>query len=78
MRRKRQQESTPSRQVGISASPYLTLPEAAMLLRFDVTAPSNPNRACWMWLRRNAVPIRKRGRTILVERAVLERILEDG
>jgi hypothetical protein len=77
MRRKQDQESAPSRQARTDESPYLTVPEIVKLLRFDLTAPGDPYRACWQWLRRNAVPIRKRGRTILVERAILEKMLEN-
>jgi hypothetical protein len=57
-------------------SPYLTIAEGARFLRFDVTAPSDPEGAFRRWLRRQAVPLRKRGRTILIERRHLEAFLE--
>jgi hypothetical protein len=58
-------------------SKYLTVAETATLLRFNVTA-KNPERACWQWLRRKAIPIRKRGHIVLVERAIVEAILAKG
>lgn len=56
-------------------SPFLTLAEGATRYRFDVTAPKEPVQAFREWLARNAVPIRRRGRTILVEMAVVDAML---
>lgn len=53
---------------------YLTLAEGARLLRFDATAAS-PVPAFRKWLRREAVPVRRRGRVLLVERRELEAAL---
>jgi len=63
-----------SRTIGIPESPYLTLDEGARFCRFDATA-DDPRNAFRQWLHRNAVPIRKRGKTILIERRVLENCL---
>jgi hypothetical protein len=49
----------------------LTMAEAAVLLRFDATAPSNPVKAVRQWLHRQATPVVRRGRVLLVERRVL-------
>lgn len=54
---------------------YLLLDEVARICRFDVTAPSRPSAAAWEWLRREAVPVLRRGRTLLVERRVLDAVL---
>jgi hypothetical protein len=54
---------------------YLLLDECAVLLRFDVTAPSRPRAACWAWLERHAVPVLRRGRVFLIEREVLTNVL---
>lgn len=51
---------------------YLTLDEGARLLRFDQTAPKSVVRAFRQWLRRNGVPVLKRGRTLLIDRRVLD------
>jgi hypothetical protein len=56
-----------------AASPFLTLGEAAIYLRFDVCA--DPARSCRRWLHRHAVPVVRRGRALLIERRVLEAIL---
>jgi len=53
----------------------MTLSEGAAYLRFDATA-KNPVGAFRKWLHRNNVPIRKRGRVILVERRVLDAITQ--
>ncbi len=60
-----------------SRAEYLTIPELTRLLRFDVTAPAKPELACRQWLRRQAVPVLKRGRTLLIERRVIEALLRD-
>ena len=53
---------------------YLLVEEIARELRFDATA-KNPRRAALKWLARHAVPVLKRGKTILVERHVIEAVL---
>lgn len=60
---------------GAHPSPYLTLAEGAIRYRFDVTAPRQPVQAFREWLARNAVPVKRRGRTILVEAAVIDAML---
>jgi hypothetical protein len=57
-------------------SPYLTLAEGAIRWRFTVTAPKEPVQALREWLARNAVPIKRRGRVILVETAVVDAMLD--
>lgn len=57
-------------QLGLADSPFLTLEEAARYLRFDACA--FPVRACLKFLVRQAVPVVRRGRAVLVERRVLE------
>lgn len=65
--------------LGNPDSPYLTLDEGARFCRFDVTAPKNPLDAFRRWLHRQAVPVVRRGRTLLVEKALLEAMLHpDG
>lgn len=59
---------------GIADSPYLTLDEGARFCRFDATAV-NPAVAFRKWLHRQAVPIVRRGRVLLVERRVLDAVL---
>jgi hypothetical protein len=54
---------------------YLTLDEGARLLRFDVTAPGRPRARFLAWLRREHVPVLRRGRVLLVERHVLDAAL---
>jgi len=73
-RRRPAQATQPPAQIaaGGAAPEYLTLEEGAHLLRFDQTAPSNPTKCFLRWLRRNVVPVAKRGKTVLVERRVLE------
>lgn len=55
-----------------AGSPYLTLAEGARHCRFDVTAPGDPVNAFRRWLHRDGVPLVRRGRVLLVERAVLD------
>lgn len=62
-------ETTEHSPIGIVDSPFLTLDEGARFCRFD--ACQDPVVAFRKWLRRNAVPVRKRGRKLLVERRVL-------
>jgi hypothetical protein len=57
-------------------SPYLTGAEGAVYWRFHVTSPKEPEQAFREWLHRYNVPIRRRGRTILVEVAVVEEMLK--
>jgi hypothetical protein len=57
-------------------SPFLTLPEGAIRYKFTVTAPKEPVQAFREWLQRNAVPIKRRGRCILVETAVVDAMLD--
>jgi hypothetical protein len=57
-------------------SEFLTLGEGAELLRFTVTAPKEPVQAFREWLHRQAIPVLRRGRVILVERAVLLEMLK--
>lgn len=67
-----------SGELGIPQSPYLTLAEGARFWRFDATAV-NPKEAFRRWLHRNAVPIRRRGKTLLVEKRLVEAVLDrDG
>jgi len=61
--------------IGIPDSPYLTLDEGARFCRFDQTA-ENPREAFRRWLHRHAVPIRKRGKVLLVEKQILESMLD--
>lgn len=61
--------------IGIADSPYLTLDEGARLCRFEQCV--RPDVAFRQWLRRNGVPVLKRGRKLLVERRVLEAVLHD-
>lgn len=56
-------------------SKFMAISEVAELLRFTVTA-KNPDSACLQWLRRQNVPTLKRGRLVLVERAIVEAMLE--
>lgn len=53
-------------------SPYFTLAEAADFLRF-----STP-KACREWLRRQRIPIVKRGRAVLVLRVSIDEALMRG
>lgn len=57
---------------------YLTLDEGAKLLRFDVTAPSDPRKNFRLYLHRHAIPVLRRGRVLLIDRRVLEATLEPG
>lgn len=57
---------------------YLTLDEGAKLLRFDVTAPKCVREAFRQYLRGHAIPVKRRGRVILIEKRVLEATLDDG
>lgn len=62
------------RSADLSSQPeYLLLGELVPLLRFDVTAPSQPRVACWKWLRRKGVRVLSRG---LVRRDELVAALE--
>lgn len=63
-------------EVGLPDSPYLTLEEGARFARFDDCA--DPVRAFYKWLGREAVPVRRRGRKVLVERRTLEHHLAKG
>jgi hypothetical protein len=65
-------------QFGISDSPYLTVDEAARFCRFDATAPQSIAKSFRAWLHRQAVPIIRRGRVLLIEKRVLEAALRDG
>jgi hypothetical protein len=49
----------------------LTVSEGARLARFEVTAPGDPIGAFRKWLRREAIPVLRRGRILLIERRVL-------
>lgn len=57
---------------------FLTLREAAELLRFTETAPKAPEQACREWLNRHAIPVIRRGRVYLLERRVLMAWLESN
>lgn len=46
---------------------WLTVPELAERLRFTVTAPADPEKACREWLRREGIASTRRGRVILVD-----------
>lgn len=59
--------------VGLDDSPFVTLEEGARYCRFDDC--KNPVIAFRKWLYRANVPFRKRGRKLLVERRVLDRML---
>jgi hypothetical protein len=63
-------------EVGLPDSPFLTLAEGARFARFDDCA--DPVRAFYKWLSREAVPVRRRGRKVLVERRTLEHHLSKG
>ncbi len=63
-------------QIGLADSPYLTLEEGARIARFDDC--QHPVRAFYAWLVRHAIPIRHRGRKVLVERRVLLAVLARG
>jgi hypothetical protein len=65
----------PNQGLGIADSPYLTLDEGARFCRFDATSRT-PVVHFRRWLHREAVPIRRRGRVLLVERRVLEAVME--
>jgi hypothetical protein len=54
---------------------YLTTEEGARLLRFDATAPASAVVSFRQWLRREGVPVLRRGRVLLVERRELEAAL---
>jgi hypothetical protein len=57
-------------------SPYLNTAEAAEYLRF-VNKDGTPKlMALHMWLRRHHVPVKKRGRAVLIRKDDLERALE--
>jgi hypothetical protein len=56
-------------------SPYLTIEEGARYARFDATAPTCAERSFRQWLMRYNVPVARRGRTILVERRILDAYL---
>ena len=51
---------------------HLTLAEAALYLRFDATAPAAPQKACLQYLKRAGIPMLHRGRTLLIEKRVLD------
>jgi hypothetical protein len=55
-------------------SPFLTLAEGAAYCRFDTCV--TPTAAFRKWLHRQAVPIVRRGRMLLVERRVLDLVLK--
>jgi hypothetical protein len=63
--------------LGIPESPYLTLDEGALFCRFDarVSNPNDMREQFRRWLHRNRVPVRRVGRTVLVERRHLEAFL---
>lgn len=50
---------------------YLLLDDVVELLHFDRTAPLHARESCRKWLERQAVPVLRRGRVLLIERAVL-------
>ena len=57
-------------------SPYMNSAEAAIYLRF-VTADGEPDlRRLRDWMTRYAVPAKKRGRSVLIDKADLESALE--
>lgn len=64
--------------IGLPAPQYLTVEEGAKLLRFDVTAPTDPEKNFRRYLHRHAIPVLRRGRVLLVDRRVLEATLEAG
>lgn len=57
-------------ELGLPDSPFLTVPEAARLLRFDAYA-KDPAKACRDYLAGRGVPAKRRGRVLLYERRVL-------
>lgn len=54
---------------------FLLVEDLITELRFDATAPKNPRKACLEWLARKAVPVKKRGRWLLIERHAVEAAL---
>lgn len=58
------------RELGIVDSPFLTIPEAARLLRFDAYA-KDPAKACRDYLAGLGVPAKRRGRILLYDKRVL-------
>lgn len=47
---------------------WLTVKEVAERLRFTVTAPSDPDKACRDWLKRKGiVPVKRGGRVLLID-----------
>lgn len=57
-------------ELGLPDSPFLTVPEAARLLRFDAYA-KDPAKACRDYLAGLGVPAKRRGRILLYDRRVL-------
>lgn len=60
---------------GSSDSPHLTMAEAARYLRFDATSRT-PERACRRWIREQGIPVKRRGRVLLVEQRILDAYLD--
>ena len=54
---------------------WLTVRELAEDLRFTVTAPADPAKACREWLDRHGIASVRRGRVILVAASDVEREL---
>lgn len=46
---------------------WLTVKEVAERLRFTVTAPGDPEKACRQWLQRERIVGVKRGRIVLID-----------
>jgi hypothetical protein len=65
-----------TRQLGIPDSPFLTLEEGARHCRFDTCL--HPVVAFRQWLRRQGVPVVRRGRVLLIDRRVLDAVLTDA
>lgn len=54
---------------------WVTVRELSEDLRFTVTAPADPEKACREWLRTEGIPSVKRGRIVLVSSLDIERAL---
>lgn len=63
-------------QFGIVDSPFLTLAEGARYCRFDDCL--QPVVMFRKWLRRQGVPVVRRGRELLIDRRVLDAVLTTG
>lgn len=60
-------------QFGIADSPFLTLEEGARYCRFDDCR--RPVVCFRQWLRRQGIPVVRRGRGLLIDRRVLDAVL---